>query len=92
MKQLFTLLFALSIFSCTKDSNGYDTTTKYCWACKTYVTTTIQGQSSSATSSRDYCDKSESEIKQIEKDGTGTITTTSSGVTVVTKTTTNCTN
>lgn len=86
MKSVLLTLFVFFAFSCDKDIS----LTKYCWTCKSYVTVTVDGQSSSATSVTDYCNKSNKEIEDIEKGATYTTTTTSGGTKVVNKVTTSC--
>ncbi len=85
MKKILILLFMFTLLgSCDKKEISL------CWTCITKVTTSYQGQSSTATTTTDYCQKSPDDIRQIEKNGTYSSTTTGGGVTIHTNATTYC--
>jgi hypothetical protein len=88
MKKVSILFVALTFtaFSCKKESEK-----KYCWKCITTVTMTPSSAGGSGTSTNTVCDQSEEQIRNYEKAGTQTTTSSSGGYTLTMKSTTHCT-
>lgn len=87
MKKVLFLFVALTatVFSCKKESEK-----KYCWKCITTVTMTPSSAGGTGTSTNTVCDQSEEQIRNYEKAGTQTTTSSAGGVTVTMKSTTKC--
>ncbi|MBL7717792.1 MAG: hypothetical protein JNL72_03065 [Flavipsychrobacter sp.] len=83
-KTLFVFAAALIALSSCKKRN--------CWRCTTQVTAknTNWLPPSGAAARNTYCDMTEAEIRQVEKDGTGTHTVVQEGKTYVSTTRTTC--
>lgn len=84
---LFTLaaLTAVIAVSCKKKPS------KYCWQCKTVVTTNASTVTPPAPTTTEVCDMTEDDAKNYEKTHSSVITSTSFGYTFTTTTTTTCT-
>lgn len=91
MKRILVLAFLTAIgFACTKESKT--STKEYCWQCNTRVVTTATGMPAQTSNSvMDKCNMTEVQASEMEKAGTSQTTSTTSGITVVMKYTTNCT-
>jgi hypothetical protein len=87
MKKFSILVLAIMIsaLSCKKESEK-----KYCWKCTTKVTMTPTSAGGSGTSTNTVCDQSDEQIRNYEKAGTQTTTSSSGGYTVTMKSTTTC--
>lgn len=75
------LIALVSLTSCKK---------KYCYQCSIVSTIKGGGANSIGTSQATYCDKTQDEINQIQKDGTRTATAISGGVVVTQSLVTSC--
>lgn len=88
MKNLLFAFALLTLAACSKDEAV--TQQKFCWKCTTRATVSFGNESSTSSTTTDYCNKTQNEIRDIEQAGTSTTTSSSGGVYVKTVTKTTC--
>jgi len=83
----FLLLAVMAIFFASCTSEGGLDITKSCWVFDIQTTVTMMGNSSTSKGTLEKCDMTESEANSYMKELNSTITTSSGGYTMVSKTT-----
>lgn len=86
MRMISVLIVSFLLFSCSKKES--------CWTCKITVRETIGGIGNpsvgTATTHKEFCQKTEEDIKVMEEEGSFTTTATRGGVQYTIRTTTSC--